>query len=41
MLANETSTFFRVKYPNEILTWVFSVDDQNRIVNATVRDVYY
>lgn len=37
IMANETSTYFRVRYPKEILTWVFSVNDAGRIVGLSLR----
>lgn len=37
ILADQTSTFFRVRYAKEILTYVFSVDDADRIVGLSLR----
>lgn len=31
IMADQTWTFFRVRYPKEILTWVVGVDPENRI----------
>ena len=35
--AYQTSTYFRVRYPNEILSWVVSVDADNRITGLSLR----
>lgn len=35
--AFQTSTYFRVRYPKEILTWVVSVDAENRISGLSLR----
>ncbi|MBV9440579.1 MAG: hypothetical protein JOZ24_11355 [Candidatus Eremiobacteraeota bacterium] len=36
ILAGQVETYFRVRYPNQILTWVVSVDDANRIVGLSL-----
>jgi hypothetical protein len=35
--ANETSTYFRVRFPKETLTWVVSVNQQNNITSLSLR----
>ncbi|HEY2554465.1 MAG TPA: hypothetical protein VGI15_04370 [Candidatus Cybelea sp.] len=35
--AYQTSTYFRVRYPNQILTWVVSVGADNRITGLSLR----
>ncbi|HEX3369952.1 MAG TPA: hypothetical protein VHS56_10285, partial [Candidatus Cybelea sp.] len=35
--AYQTSTYFRVHYPNQILTWVVSVGANNRITGLSLR----
>jgi hypothetical protein len=35
--AQQTSTYFRVRYPNEILTWVVSEDAADRITGLVLR----
>jgi hypothetical protein len=35
--ADQTSTYFRVRYPKEILTWVVSVDAGNRITGLSLQ----
>ncbi|HEY2473485.1 MAG TPA: hypothetical protein VGI19_01670 [Candidatus Cybelea sp.] len=35
--ADKTATFFRVRYPKEILTWVVGVDAANRINQLSLR----
>lgn len=37
ILADQTSTLFRVRYRKEILTWVFSVNDADQIVGLSLR----
>lgn len=37
ILAEQTWTFFRVRYPKEILTWVVGVDPANRITLLDLR----
>jgi hypothetical protein len=37
IMANQTWTFFRVRYPKEILTWVVGVDPANRITLLDLR----
>jgi hypothetical protein len=37
LLADETSTFFRVHYRNAILTWVVSLDDAQKITGLSLR----
>lgn len=37
IMADQTSTFFRVRFPNQVLTWVVSVDPQNRIAGLSLR----
>jgi hypothetical protein len=49
ILADQVETYFRVRYPNQTLTWVVSVDDADRIVglalgrsrNNTIFGVFY
>jgi hypothetical protein len=35
--ADQTSTYFRVRYPEQILTWVVSVDADSRITGLCLR----
>jgi hypothetical protein len=35
--ADQTSTYFRVRYPKEILTWVVSVDAQDLVTGLSLR----
>jgi hypothetical protein len=35
--ADQTSTYFRVRFPKETLTWVVSVDANNRIAGLSLR----
>jgi hypothetical protein len=37
IMAGQTWTFFRVRYPKEILTWVVGVDPTNRITLLDLR----
>jgi hypothetical protein len=37
IMADQTSLYFRVRYPKEILTWVVSVDADNRITGLSLR----
>lgn len=37
LTAQQTSTYFRVRYPAKILTWVISVDADNRITGLSLR----
>jgi hypothetical protein len=37
ILAGQTWTFFRVRYPKEILTWVVGIDPANRITLLDLR----
>lgn len=37
IMAEQTWTFFRVRYPQEILTWVVGVDPANRITLLDLR----
>ncbi|HLY02893.1 MAG TPA: hypothetical protein VKR56_10440 [Candidatus Cybelea sp.] len=35
--ADQISTFFRVRFPNDVLTWVVSVDATNKITGLSLR----
>jgi hypothetical protein len=35
--ADQTSTYFRVRYPKETMTWIVSVDATDRITGLTLR----
>jgi hypothetical protein len=37
IMADQTSVYFRVRYPKEILTWIVSVDPDNRITGVSLR----
>jgi hypothetical protein len=37
IMADQTWTFFRVRYPNEILTWVVGVDPGNQVTLLDLR----
>lgn len=37
LMAEQTWTFFRVRYPKEVLTWVVGVDSANRITKLDLR----
>ena len=37
LTADATSTYFRVRYPNEILTWIVSVNSANQITGLWLR----
>jgi hypothetical protein len=37
IMADQTWTFFRVRYPKEVLTWVVGVDPANRITLLDLR----
>ncbi|MBD5657071.1 MAG: hypothetical protein IAI50_18120 [Candidatus Eremiobacteraeota bacterium] len=35
--AEGVATYFRVRYPSEIMTWILSVDDAGRIIGFALR----
>jgi len=37
LMAEQTWTFFRVRYPKEVLTWVVGVDAANRVTKLDLR----
>jgi hypothetical protein len=37
LMADQTLTFFRVRYPNELLTWIVGVDPKNTITLLDLR----